>query len=190
MNVEARVALFQKIKGCANCLDFTGKHQRDSCPSKKSDGSQWCCDKSVDGVACGKKHHWMLHGTINKFANYVQVNRAHVSRAPTEKEIEASQNSATLMLLQRIPVKGAPADCLTFFDNGSNINLIRREFAEKAGLKGTPRGLELSTTGDQSNIVESKAYWVPLIDRAGLAHNLLAFESKWRALRRQWRQRT
>ena len=81
MDVEARVAMFEKIKGCVNCLDFTGSHQREACESKRRDGTKWTCDKMEGGAVCGKKHHWMLHGSSNKFSNYVRVNRAHVSKA-------------------------------------------------------------------------------------------------------------
>ena len=74
------------------------------------------------------------------------------------------------MQLQMVPVRGTTTMCLTFYDTGSNVHLVRKEYAMKAGLKGTPIMLDLSTTGQKKELRQSTVYWVPLIDRKGVTH--------------------
>ena len=176
LGVEERVAVIQKANGCARCLDFTGKHLRSHCPYKGTDGQPFTCTEKVNGVRCGKEHHALLHGSSNKFSCYVRVNRVHISVAPSAEEIAENENSTTLMQLQMIPVKGTIIDCLTFWDIGSNIHLVRKEYALSIGLKGTPIMLDLSTTGQKQELRESMVYWVPLLDRKGVIHNVMAYE--------------
>ena len=179
LGVSDRAALVEKVKGCALCLDFTGNHQRDHCPARGRDGQPFLnCNEMVNGAPCNKQHSWLLHGTTSKYSNYVHINRSHISIAPTDEEITASLNSTTLMQLQMIPVgrkKGVVNQCLTFFDIGSNIHLVRKEFALKLGLKGQQKMLDLSTTGQRKELRESTVYWVPLVDRQGVEHNVMAY---------------
>ena len=176
LGVNERVAVLEKANGCARCMDFTGKHQRDSCPYKAQDGQPITCNEKVNGVRCGKEHHQMLHGSTNKFSMYSQVNRAHVSIAPTDEEIASSLKSTTLMQLQNVPVKGSTLLCLTFFDTGSTVHLVRREYALKLGLKGRRTYLDLTTTGERKEKRETTVYWVPLLDRKGVTHTVMAYE--------------
>ena len=83
LDVSERVAVLEDANGCANCLDFTGRHQRDQCWARSRDGQPFTCTEKVNGVQCGKKHHFMLHGSTSKFSCYVRVNRAYVSAAST-----------------------------------------------------------------------------------------------------------
>ena len=176
LGANERVALLEKVKGCAGCLDFTGKHQRDQCPARQRDGQPFTCSEKVNGVRCGKKHHFMLHGSTSKFSCYVQVNRAHVSVAPTAEEIAANHHTTTLMQLQMVPVRGSNILCLTFFDTGSDVHLVRKEYALKIGLKGTAVMLNLSTTGQKKEHKQTMVYWVPLLDREGETHYIYAYE--------------
>ena len=120
----------------------------------------------------------MLHGSTNKFSMYSQVNRAHVSIAPTDEEVAASLGGTTLMQLQNVPVpvKGSTILCLTFFDTGSTVHLVRREYALKLGLKGRRTYLDLTTTGERKEKRETTVYWVPLLDRRGVTHTVMAYE--------------
>ena len=63
----------------------------------------------------------------------------------------------------------------TFFDSGSNVNLIRESFAKKAGLKGQPVLQSLFTTGGQEQEWRTKAYHIPLVDRGGKVHKVMAY---------------
>ena len=176
LSVNEKVALIEKVNGCAGCLDFTGRHQRDDCRATNKEGMPWTCSKEVNGQRCGKKHHIMLHGTTNNFANYVQVNRSHVSIAPTDEEIRNEQSTTTLMQLQLVPVAGSNTKCLTFFDTGSNIHLVRGAFAQKLGLKGKRIKLDLTITGQRKETRDTTLYWVPLVDRQGTVWKVMAYE--------------
>ena len=69
---------------------------------------------------------------------------------PTVKEIEAADNVHALLQLQDIPVESSTVkQASTFYDSGSNINLVRKQFAKKAGWKGQPVLQTLLTTGGQ-----------------------------------------
>ena len=66
------------------------------------------CKEDVNGSPCGVKHHHILHGTQVKYANYLHVNtteRRSSNEVPTLEEINANDESNTLMQVQEIPVK-------------------------------------------------------------------------------------
>ena len=70
--------------------------------------------------------------------------------APTVKEIEAADGVHALFQLQYIPVKSKSVkQASTFYDPGSNKNLVRKRFAKEAGWKGRPVLQSLYTTGGQ-----------------------------------------
>ena len=56
---------------------------------------------------------------------------------PTFKEIEAADSIEALLQLQFVPVKSKTVkQASTFYNPGSNVNLVRRQFAKEAGWKG------------------------------------------------------
>ena len=63
----------------------------------------------------------------------------------------------------------------TFFDSRSNTNIVRESFAKRAGLKGQPVLQSFVTTGGQEQVWRTKAYYIPLIDRCGKVHEVMAF---------------
>ena len=65
---------------------------------------------------------------------------------------------------------------LAFWDLGSNVNLVTRQFAESAGWKGRTVTQRLQTTGNAAEEWHTTAYWVPLVDRDGEEHVILAFQ--------------
>ena len=92
------------------------------------------------------------------------------------KEIAAVDAAHSLFQLQEIPVESESVDRVsTFFDSGSNINMIRESFARKAGWKGQPVLQSLFTTGGQVKEWRTKAYHVPLVDRGGKVHKVMAY---------------
>ena len=62
-----------------------------------------------------------------------------------------------------------------FFDGGANVNLLTREFIRKAKLPGRPVLQTLVTTGLNKAEWRTEAYHVPLVDREGGEHIILAF---------------
>ena len=107
LSVNERVALLERVNGCAGCLDFTGRHQRDNCWSMDRDGVARTCPKEINGVRCGKRHHVMLHGSTNNFANYVQMNRCHVNiAASTDEERKQKQTAVNAKEKLKTAYKG------------------------------------------------------------------------------------
>ena len=82
----------------------------------------------------------------------------------------------SLFQLQAIPFENRFVDRVsTFFDSGSNVNLVTEGFARRAKLKGQPVLQSLFTTGGKVSEWKTKAYFVPLIDRWGKVHEVLAY---------------
>ena len=55
------------------------------------------------------------------------------------------------------------------------MNLVRKRFAKEAGWKGRPVLQSLYTTGGQVKAWQTEAYHVPLVDRKGTVHRVLAY---------------
>ena len=63
-------------------------------------------------------------------------------------DIGAVDAAHSLFQLQKIPFENKFIDRVsTFFDLGSNVNLVMEGFARRAGLKGQPVLQSLFTTG-------------------------------------------
>ena len=140
------------------------------------------CKQMVGASPCGKHHNTLLHGTGNKYCNLVKkvsnCNRSvpHLLGVPTVKQIAAVDAVHALFQLQTIPVKSKTDihQASTFYDAGSNVNLVRESFARKARWKGQPVLQSLFMTGGQVNEWRTKAYYVPLVDRHGKVHKVMA----------------
>merc|ERR1711867_112210 len=55
------------------------------------------------------------------------------------------------------------------------MNLVRKEFAKEAGWKGQAVLQSVDTTGGQVKAWQTEAYHVPLVDRKGTVHRVLAY---------------
>ena len=99
-----------------------------------------------------------------------------VPGAPSIKEIEAADSIHALLQLQLIPVKSkAVKQASTFYDPGSNVNLVRKRFAKEARWKGRLVLQLLCTTRGQVKAWQTEAYHAPLVDRKGAVHRMLAY---------------
>ena len=142
-----RATIIEQARGCALCLDWTGDHQAKDCQAKGKFGKFTPCKQQINGSDCGKRHNHLLHGTGNSYCNSIKrvmtsngvsnVLGKDVPGAPSIKEIEAADSIHALLQLQLIPVKSkAVKQASTFYDPGSNVNLVRKKFAKEAGWKG------------------------------------------------------
>jgi hypothetical protein len=174
MSVVARAQLFEDIKGCALCLDWTGDHTRDNCKELIKGKPYRDCQEPVGTGVCGRKHHRLLHGATTKYVNWVQLN-AVSRRVPSHSDLDEGEKVTTLLQIQNVKVDGDVDTAVTFFDSGSNINLVTKSFAERAGWHGRPVKLNMQTTGRAPEQWDTSAYWVPLVDRTGKVHEILAF---------------
>merc|ERR1711895_204901 len=55
------------------------------------------------------------------------------------------------------------------------MNLVRKQFAKEAEWKGRPVLQTLQTTGGWIKAWQTEAYHIPLVDREGTVHSVLAF---------------
>ena len=171
--------MIEKCGGCALCLEWTSDHKRDSCPAKYKGKPFQMCELVERGVACGKKHHSLLHGATTKFCNFLRVNNAtrHGSPlVPTAEDVKAGDAKTTLMQVQKVPTVGNAEDAITFFDNGSDVNLCTADYAARAGWKGYQTELRLQTTGRPSEVKKTKCYWAELIDNDDEANLIFCYE--------------
>ena len=102
-----------------------------------------------------------------------------VDKVPTEADLREADSRAgpnTLMQMLYVDFHGPkPGTGVAFFDNGSNIHLIRKEFAEKLGLKGKPCVQLVQTSNRDPEEWNTKAYWVLLVDKEGKKHKSICF---------------
>ena len=65
---------------------------------------------------------------------------------------------------------------LVFWDSGSNVSMVTKEFTRKAGWKGTWTTTPLQSTNLEPEKWNNVAYQVILVDLSGKEHNILPFE--------------
>ena len=99
------------------------------------------------------------------------------TKPPTIDEVMRTENPHTLMQLQWLKCVGNFDHALAFLDTGSNVNLVRKEFAWQAGWEGLAVVQQLQTTGRGEEAWHTTAYWVTLVDRQEKEHNVLFFEN-------------
>ena len=177
LSVLERAQMVENSRACALCLDWTATHQRTECREKIKGQPYKVCPELVGGVQCGKKHHKLLHGAVNRYTNYVIVNS--VSRpVPTADDLARGERAVTLLPVERIKVDcdGDVSEATGFWDGGSNLNLVRQEFARRAGWTGHPVSLSIQTTGRNAEEWHTLCYYIPVIEKSGKTHFLMAFE--------------
>ena len=81
-----------------------------------------------------------------------------------------------LMQVQRLEVQGKVSQALVFWDTGSNVNLVRQEFARLAGWEGRPVVQWLQSTGRDAEEWRTIAYKATLVNHLGWDHSILVFE--------------
>ena len=72
-----------------------------------------------------------------------------VKLIPDDSDLREAKCRSALLPVQWVDLEtgGVRKRCLTFFDSGSNVTIIRRKMAEEAGLTGWPAVCNLTTTG-------------------------------------------
>ena len=91
-------------------------------------------------------------------------------------DLREADERHSLFQYQAIPFQNAYVHRVTtFFDMGSNVNLVSEDFVRRARLQGQPVFQSLVTTGAKAADWPTKAYHVPLIDRWGKQQNVQAF---------------
>ena len=115
------------------------------------------------------KHNVLLHGSSNSYCNVVNA-------LPSEKEVQQDFGPKALLPMQWAPTSHTKENALVFWDCGSNICLIRRQYAEDTGLKGQRVTQSIATTGRAAEEWETQVYRIELVDKQGIKYPILAFE--------------
>ena len=157
MSVNERAKLVKDQSACKLCLSVS--HVGSTCPWE----SKWQpCD--VDG--CNEYHSRTLHG------NTVLVGMHLIAAAKTE--IEEADKNRILLLMQEI--SDGYDKVFTFWDNGSMISLVSRQYAKKRNLKGINVSYDLTTVNSVTTPQHTKMFNVPIVDINGKVTNIKAYE--------------
>ena len=71
------------------------------------------------------------------------------------------------MQVQKITVLGDVTRAVVYWDTGSNVNLVRKEFAKQAGWVGRPVVQRLQTSGRVAEDWRTTCYKVTLVENLG-----------------------
>ena len=77
---------------------------------------------------------------------------------------------------QRIEVQGKVTQAIVYWVTGSNVNLVRQDFARMAGWVGRPVVQRLQSTGQGAEDWRTTCYKVTLVDNLVWDHPILVFE--------------
>ena len=80
------------------------------------------------------------------------------------------------MQVQMITVLGDVTRAIVYWDTGSNVNLVRQEFARQAGWVDRPVVQRLQTSGRVPEDWTTTCFKVTLVDNLGWEHQVLVFE--------------
>ena len=129
LSLQDKTRVVEKAKACVLCLDWRGTHSRDQCPTRPGGKPFPNCSVDNNGVACGKRHNPLLHGSTSHLCNVVVAMPPSKSPnyvAPGKLELETAEESQNALLpIQRVEVGGANKPCVVFFDTRSNTNLVQ-----------------------------------------------------------------
>ena len=120
-SAQERGQLVKDKQGCPLCLSIS--HINQPCPFEPT----W---QKCDIGGCGKSHSRLLHCcTIVGFG-------AHIS-APANNFSVSCHINETLHLFESVKVKTtSKSHIITFWDNGSQISLVTREYVTHNNLSG------------------------------------------------------
>lgn len=159
-SVAEREKIVKDAKGCKFCLSTA--HESGPCPWAE----KW---KPCDVNNCGQFHSRLLHPTPNPLASPFAGAGNHVNC----KASGDGDGHASLLLIQDV-YTFSNDPIILFWDSGSNISLVRKEYAVKHGLDGVNVSYELLTLGN-SSIQNTVLYDVPIYDRSGKKHVIKAY---------------
>ena len=167
LNESQRYDQAKEASACLKCLNVG--HKLKDC------NKNWTCN--VD--KCGKDHHYLLHRKNNQ---QEKVDKAEVNTVNVEvdvskesEKIACSTNAHDLtkkgcteatVMIQQLCIRDKKA--IILWDGGANCNLIRREFAQKLGLKSERCKIAVGGIGGtKPNKEDGRMYYVPLVDNLG-----------------------
>ena len=154
LSVEEKGQLIKDKNACKLCL--CDSHQNKPCPFEATWGK---CD--IDG--CDQFHSRWVHGcTIQGIGCFAQI---CLSVSATE----------TLLLIQYVDTLNGDSAIL-FWDGGSTLTLVSKDYAEQNNLHGVPISYDLTTVGGIVTTHDTTLYEITIVARDGSHQTLQAFE--------------
>ena len=135
------------------------------------------CNKMTGGVACGRLHHKLLHGSANAYcmANAVGARQCQ----PLTSRLDLFTGEVWQRLLHGTrgtifefvtagvvaPEGNEVRDQIVFVDPGSNVNFIRKDLARRLGLTATPTYMQIKVLNEDFSDRKANVYQLGLRDR-------------------------
>ena len=153
MTPKQRWEIVKEQKACFSCLKRSKGHTASNCLRKRE-----CQEKTHDGSSCKKPHHRLLHGNTS----------------PDPRNVVGSiqDNSEAVLPIISATVKGPNNKCgkaSVFYDSGSQVSMIRDDFAEELGLESKPVTISIAKVGETEQELNTKLYKVPIYAANGRA---------------------
>ena len=158
-SVEERGQLVKDLNACKLCLTIT--HIGEPCPREPD----W---NPCDVGECNEMHSRLLHGAPALLTMHIQQQQVTVASKSCKKE------ARTLLLMQDIP--SPKGKVFTFWDNGSSISLVSRQYARRNKLRGVKVSYDLVTVNNVVTPQHTMLYDIQLIDRNGNINIIVAYE--------------
>ena len=153
-SVEERGKVVKDANGCKLCLSIS--HTGKPCPFESTWGK---CGINN----CDQFHSRLVHGcTIQGIGCYVEI---CMSVSATE----------TLLLIQCVDTQNG-GRAVVFWDGGSTLTLVTKDYATRNNLRGVPVMYDLITLGGVITTHDTMLYEFSIIDTRGRHHLLKAFE--------------
>ena len=152
-----RVEIMKKTNGCHLCLSIN--HIGKPCPWI----SKWGACK-LGG--CQKYHSRLLHEAEEQ---------GLLSNLPrNETSCSLNIDNGTLLLVQVIPTV-TDGELVAFFDNGSTVSLVSKQFVQRRKWEGIPVTYDLITVGGDRKTQSTYLHEIQLLDSNGKEHVIKAF---------------
>ena len=145
---------------CFLCLR---KHRVENCPY------DWVC--GID--SCDKRHSRHLHESMVSDSSANLVNGVVENLTINTVYYPPNGDGGAHFPMQLVQVGNSGVHGRIFWDGGANSCLITHDLAQRAGLQALDYQYNISTAGS-GNLTVAKAYSVPLLDRNGNTHVVLA----------------
>ncbi|XP_064623033.1 uncharacterized protein LOC135485150 [Lineus longissimus] len=137
MNLETRLTVVRKARACYFCLNI----HRALCRSRKR------CEIVTGSESCPYSHHPLLHG-------------ASFDRAASNTSVSmCSSNLLPVLKVNGInPRTNGSKSGIRLFDSGSQLSLIRSDYARTLGLSGENIVINISKVGGQEELLETQVH--------------------------------
>ena len=140
------------------------------------------CTEMTGGVACGKPHHRLLHGSANAYCMANAVSAKQCQPLTSRPDLFIGEVGQRLLHGTRgtifefvtagvvAPEGDEAKDQIVFVNPGSNVNFIQEGLARRLGLTATPTSVQIKVVDEDFSERKANGYQLGLRDRFGGVH--------------------